>query len=86
MDILGYISGEISWSAAKKQAMLDDLAYAANYQDEIQDEDGEMVPNPVTKKQHANNWILRLIGDKVHRRREDVGHAAVEIEVLDPWE
>lgn len=87
IDIIGHISGEVAWSAAKKTAMLDDFAYGIGYQDVIgQDDEGVDIPNPVTKKEHANNYLKSVVKNTVEDYRLKEAKKAATFTELDAWE
>ena len=46
---------------AKVPAVLDALAYQNGYTDEIENEEGEMIPNPVEKPVYIKSWILDVV-------------------------
>ena len=85
MDIIGYISDNVSLTAEKKTAMLDSFCEQYSYQEMVGDpeDEGETIPNPISKKDFANEKIEKFVVDTVNAARLKVGRNAVKIEELD---
>lgn len=60
-DFVDFVNGQVPWSAPTKQRFLDDFAVQINYQDTINDVDGNPIPNPITKKDAVNQAIQTYI-------------------------
>ena len=86
MDIIGHINSNVSWSAAKKTAMLVDFVHHIGYQDQVTDENGDLVDNPVTKKDFANDYLKAVIRNAVHAQREKEAREASTYTELDAFE
>lgn len=56
-DFVTFLNGQVSWNTATKQRLLDDFTLQTNYQDTINDVDGNPIPNPITKKDAVNQAI-----------------------------
>jgi hypothetical protein len=79
IDIIGHINQEVtSLTAQQKKDMLDDLVSYFGYQETI---DGE--PNPVNKKEFANNKIEEFIKDRVKSVRKKRAEQQVTYEELE---
>lgn len=83
LDFIKHINDNVSLSAAKKTAMLNDFCEQYSYQETIENpEGGDPIPNPVTKKEFANEKIARYIIGTVNAARLKAGRATIEIEEL----
>jgi hypothetical protein len=79
IDIIGHINQEVTnLTTQQKQDMLDDFTSYFGYQETI---DGE--PNPVTKKDFANNKIKEFIRDRVKSVRKRRAEKQVTYEELE---
>ncbi len=83
LDFIAFINQNISLSAAKKQAMLSDFCEQYGYQEEIDDGEGELVPNPISKVEFANERIESFIRETVNATRIRRAKEAAIIEELD---
>ena len=73
IDIVGYLNTELTtWNTEKKTAMLNDFCSRYMYQDEVADPEtlGELIPNPITKKQFMNSKIIDFIKQAVNGYRK----------------
>lgn len=82
LDYVGFINQNTSLNAAKKQAFLDDFCEQYNYQDQIEDDDLNLIPNPVTKKDFANEKIDRFLRETVNVIRRKRVEKATTFEEL----
>jgi hypothetical protein len=81
MDIIGFINSQSpvsEWDAAKKTAMLNDLADYFNYTLLVSNED-----NPPTKKAFVNSKIKERIMFWVNKQRTESAIKNIAIENLD---
>jgi hypothetical protein len=79
LDIIGYINQEVTnLTPQQKQDMLDDLVSYFGYQETI---DGE--PNPIAKKEFANDKIKEFIRDRVKSVRKKRAEQQVTYEELE---
>ena len=51
----------------KQTEIVDALAYAYGYSDQIRDENGDLIDNPTTKGQHIKNSIISELRSKYVR-------------------
>lgn len=58
---MAQLSLNITIPDEKEVAAIDALAYQNGYQDQVEDEGGELIPNPITKIQHIKAWILNVV-------------------------
>lgn len=79
LDFIQYINDNWNVSAAKKTAMLSDFCAQYGYKEE--DEEGN--PNPVTKKEFANEKIIIYFKESVNAHRKRVAEEAAEYTELD---
>lgn len=77
MDFVGFINSEWTASGAKKLAMLNDFTQQQGYQEEIGGE-----PNPMTRKDFANQEITRFIVKNVNATRKGRAESLVIFEEL----
>ena len=82
LDFIGFINEGWEATNEKKLTMLDSFVYQYGYRDEVE-VDGEMVENPVTKKEFANEKIRDYIVQTVNAYRKQEAEAVVEYEELD---
>lgn len=82
MDFIEFINTEWEASATKKQALLDDFCEHLGYQKTVGTEDGNPIPNPVTKKEFANERIARYIIETVNVIRKRNAEKSVSFEEL----
>lgn len=82
LDFIGFIGQNVSLSAGKKQAMLDDFVEQYGYEEQIDDGDGGLIPNPVSKKAFANDKIQRFVMETVHAVRKRRVEQATTFEEL----
>ena len=78
IDIIGFISGEVSLDTDQKVALLDDFCSQYGYQEEIEGE-----PNPVSKKDFANSKITNYIKETVNAYRKTEAEKATSFTELD---
>lgn len=69
LDFIAFINQNVSLSTAQKQAMLDDFCEQYGYQEEIEDFEGNLIPNPVSKVKFADERIYDFIRETVHATR-----------------
>ena len=55
----------------KRDEIRDAICLVYNYQDEIEDGDEGMIPNPETKNQFANRQILRYLKE-IHKKYKTI--------------
>lgn len=65
IDIVGHINTETKADAATKLRFLNGMAGSWGYEDTVQDEEGDSIPNPEGKKQFLNRRFLEYIKIKV---------------------
>ena len=83
LDFVTFIAANWDAPAATKQAMLDDFVEAYHWQENITDEDGNEIPNPVTKAQLTNYQITRFIVETVNAVRKRRAEQAAIYDDLD---
>ena len=83
LDFIGFISTNVNLTAAQKLALLSDFCAQYGYQEQIDDGQGNIIPNPVTQKEFANHKITRYIIETVNAIRLSKGIDAVTIEELE---
>jgi len=84
LDIIGYINDNVTnLTTEQKLAMMDDICYAFDYREEVSDEDGNMIPNPITKKEWANRHIIIKIVGIVNLARMKKARDAIAFEELE---
>jgi hypothetical protein len=82
IDIIQHLNDNVDLTAGEKASLLDDFCAQYSYQE--LDEEGN--PNPVSKKDFANDKIKTYIKDSVNARRITVAKAAAaytELELED---
>jgi len=86
VDIIGFINSvepALSWDNAKKSVMLNDYVTYYNYKETIiNQETGEEIPNPESKKNFANRMLQREITNKVKSVRKRAAEETVTYEEL----
>ena len=65
LDYVSFINSNVTWDNDKKLRMLNGFVYQYSYQDEIEDEEGDLIPNPVSKVDFANQQIERFIRENI---------------------
>ena len=81
LDFIAFINQNVSLSAAQKQAMLNDFCEQYGYDEEIEI-GGELIPNPVSKVEFANERIEAFIRETVHATRIRRAKEATKFEEL----
>lgn len=78
MDIVGYINTQepvASWTTAKKQKMLDRFCEARGYEETVIDNEGNIIPNPLTRKEFMNsdleNYIIKMFRSDAEREARE---------------
>ena len=66
-----------------KDRVLDALCYSNSYKDEVENVNGEMVPNPVSKVQFAKDLLktyikMQVVGYEAQNHQEEVYYAQYE--------
>lgn len=69
LNFAQFINDNTDFSASKKQEMLDKFCGQYNYQEEIEDENGDMIPNPVTKVQFFNEKVEEFIRQTINAKK-----------------
>ena len=83
LDFIGFISTNVNLTAAQKLALLSDFCAQYGYQEQIDDGQGNIIPNPITQKEFANRKITRYIAETVNAKRWSKAIDAVIIETLE---
>lgn len=71
-----------AWSAADRQAFLDDFTSQYNYQEEVDDGMGGTIPNPVSKSEFANSELVLFVVQTVNAWRNKVARNAATFDPL----
>lgn len=84
-NIVGFIDDWMvinAWSAADRQAFLDDFCSQYNYQEEVDDGMGGTIPNPVGKSEFANSKSVLFHVRTVNAWRNKVARDATTFDPL----
>jgi hypothetical protein len=85
LDFIQFINDNANLTAAKKTALLDDFCEQYGYQETIenpQDPDGDPIPNPVSKKDFANQKITDYLVQSINAIRKKTAEEAVDFTEL----
>lgn len=86
MDFVSFINSQepvASWSAKKKADFLTDAAYSCGWRETMMDEQGAIVDNPVSAKDHLNNYLRDHIVGLVHSNRKAKAKKQITIETVE---
>jgi hypothetical protein len=80
-NFVNFINTNWSANAAVKLRFLNDFCAEYGYRETIEDENGDPIPNPVTRQEFANETIQRLIVGVVngYRKRQAVEEVAYDV-------
>ena len=83
MDFVQFINDNWDAPTEKKAAMLDDFCEHYSYQETVPNpEGGELIPNPVSKKEFVNKMVVGYIVGIVNATRRKVAEKLAEYEEL----
>lgn len=82
LDFVGFINDNWQAPTAKKLALLDSFVAQYGYEEMVEDEDGNEIPNPVSKRQFTNAQIVEFICASVNAFRGREAAAAAEYDEL----
>ena len=83
IDFLKFIGEQTKFSAEKQKTILNDLAEFWNYQDQVMGDKGEMVDNPISKKDFINQKIGQQIVSWIHEARKEKAEKALIFEKVE---
>lgn len=83
LNFIGFINDNCALATDKKVIMLDDFCAQYGYQDHIEGPDGKMMPNPMSRRDFANQKIRNYIVEVVNAHRVAVARAAVVHETFE---
>jgi len=82
LDFIGFIVENTSLTSDEKTDMLDDFCRAYGYEKTLDNGEEGIIPNPVTKKEFANERINDYIKKVVNTARRTAAEEAIEIKEL----
>lgn len=83
LNFIGFINDNYTLATDKKAAILKDFCAQYGYQEYIEDSDGKMIPNLVSRQDFANQKIRDYIVEVVNAYRVTVARAAVVYETFE---
>lgn len=83
LDFIGFISDNVALSTDQKLALLEDFCDQYNYEEIVEDEEGNEIPNPESRRHFANRQITRFLRESVNATRRQRAADAAKYEELE---